>query len=62
MTEASGDEEGSRYYELNLQFHACILAISGNQRAARAYDDYVKELDVFRRRYLDALGQHAALE
>ena len=45
-----------RYYELNLDFHARILALSGNERACRAYDDYVKELHLFRRRYFNGPG------
>lgn len=48
--------KGARYYELNLRFHALILQLSGNQRAQQAYDDYVKELHLFRRSYFDAPG------
>jgi DNA-binding GntR family transcriptional regulator len=56
MDKACTAEDGSRYYELNLAFHARILALAGNERARRAYDDYVKELHLFRRRYFDAPG------
>jgi DNA-binding GntR family transcriptional regulator len=56
MDEACEAEQGTRYYELNLDFHARILALSGNQRACEAYDDYVKELHQFRRRYFDGPG------
>lgn len=56
MDEASAAEDSTRYYELNLEFHARVLALSGNQRAARTYDDYVKELHWFRRRYFDGPG------
>jgi DNA-binding GntR family transcriptional regulator len=56
MDQASADEDGTRYYELNLAFHATILALSGNQRACQAYDDYVKELHLFRRRYFNGPG------
>jgi DNA-binding GntR family transcriptional regulator len=56
MDEASAAEDGTRYYELNLDFHARILALGGNQRACRAYDDYVKELHLFRRRYFNGPG------
>lgn len=45
--------DGSLYYELNLAFHELILDLSGNQRAKRAYDDYVKELHLFRRKYFN---------
>lgn len=56
MTQASTNEEGTRYYELNLQFHLAILELSGNQRARQAYNDYVKELHIFRRRYFNGPG------
>ena len=49
-------EDGTQYYELNLQFHALILVISNNQRAHQAYDDYVKELHLVRRKYFNAPG------
>ena len=68
MDAASAQEDGSRYYELNLAFHEKVMALSGNERAARAYDDYVKELHLFRRRYFNGPGnmrrsneQHRAL-
>lgn len=41
--------KGSAYYEVNLRFHAAILEFSNNRRAARAYDECVKELHLFRR-------------
>ncbi len=56
MDQASANQDGTRYYELNLDFHARILALSGNERACRAYDDYVKELHLFRRRYFNGPG------
>lgn len=56
MEQARSGEEGTLYYELNLAFHARILTMSGNERACRAYDDYVKELHLFRRRYFNAPG------
>ena len=56
MEKARVAEDGTRYYELNLRFHATIVALSGNERACRTYDDYVKELHLFRRRYFDAPG------
>jgi DNA-binding GntR family transcriptional regulator len=56
MDDASAAEEGTRYYELNLAFHARILALSGNARAAQAYEDYAKELHLFRRRYFNSPG------
>jgi DNA-binding GntR family transcriptional regulator len=56
MDAACDAGDGTRYYELNLQFHALILAISDNRRAQEAYDDYVKELHLVRRRYFDVPG------
>jgi len=56
MDAASAAEDGTRYYELNLAFHAKILDMSGNERACRAYGDYVKELHLFRRRYFNGPG------
>lgn len=56
MDAACDAEDGTLYYELNLQFHALILTISHNQRAHQAYDDYVKELHLVRRKYFNAPG------
>lgn len=56
MDAASDAEDGTRYYELNLQFHALILVLSNNRRAQQAYDDYVKELHLVRRKYFNAPG------
>lgn len=48
--------DGTLYYELNLRFHTVILELCGNQRAHQAYDDYIKELHLFRRSYFNAPG------
>jgi DNA-binding GntR family transcriptional regulator len=56
MDAACEAEDGTLYYELNLQFHALILVISNNRRAHQAYDDYVKELHLVRRKYFNAPG------
>lgn len=56
MDEACDADDGTRYYELNLQFHALVLVVANNRRAQQAYDDYVKELHLVRRRYFDVLG------
>jgi DNA-binding GntR family transcriptional regulator len=68
MDQAFEAEDGTRYYDINLQFHAKIVEMSGNERACRAYDDYVKELHLFRRKYFNQTGnmgksnaQHRAL-
>ena len=49
MEAAAQAGKGSAYYELNLRFHHTILAFSNNRRAARAYDECVKELHLFRK-------------
>lgn len=56
MDAACDAEDGNVYYDLNLQFHALILTLSSNQRAQQAYDDYVKELHLYRRKYFNAPG------
>jgi DNA-binding GntR family transcriptional regulator len=56
MDEACEAGDGTHYYELNLQFHALILALSNNRRAQQAYDDHVKELHLVRRKYFNAPG------
>ncbi|MEJ7928698.1 FCD domain-containing protein [Ramlibacter sp. AN1015] len=56
MEEASTRGDGTRYYEVNLRFHSTIMDLSGNRRARQAYDEYVKELHVFRRRYFNGPG------
>jgi len=56
MDAACDAGDGNLYYDLNLQFHALILTLSGNQRAQQAYDDYIKELHLYRRRYFNAPG------
>ena len=56
MDDACEQGDGARYYAVNLRFHALILELGGNRRAHQAYDDYVKELHLFRRRYFDAAG------
>jgi DNA-binding GntR family transcriptional regulator len=49
MDAACQGGEHDRYYNLNLEFHALVVALSHSQRAQRLYDDYVKELHLFRR-------------
>ena len=56
MDAACDAEDGTLYYELNLQFHALILTLSNNRRAYQSYDDYVKELHLVRRKYFNAPG------
>ncbi|MBI5720528.1 MAG: FCD domain-containing protein [Burkholderiales bacterium] len=46
--------DGQRYYGLNLRFHALLMAQCQNRRAQQAYEDHVKELHLYRRRYFNA--------
>jgi DNA-binding GntR family transcriptional regulator len=46
--------DGQRYYELNLRFHALLVAQWPNRRARQAYEDHAKELHLYRRRYFNA--------
>jgi DNA-binding GntR family transcriptional regulator len=56
MDEACEADQGTRYYELNLAFHAKILALSNNRHAQQAYDEYVKQLHIFRRQFFNVPG------
>ena len=56
MDKACEAQDGDSYYDLNLQFHALIMQLSNNQRAQTSYDDYVKELHLYRRSYFNAPG------
>lgn len=56
MDVACETENANLYYELNLKFHALVLLLANNQRAQAAYDDYVKEMHLFRREYFNAPG------
>lgn len=53
MDEACECGDGERYYQLNLRFHAQVLQLAQNARAHRSYDEYVKELHLFRRPHFD---------
>lgn len=56
MDLACETENANLYYELNLKFHALVLLLANNQRAQAAYDDYIKEMHLFRRGYFNAPG------
>lgn len=49
MDQACQGGDHDDYYNLNLEFHALVLALAHSKRAQRQYDDYVKELHLFRR-------------
>ncbi len=54
MDAACEAADGQAYYALNLRFHALLMAQCHNRRAQQAYEDHVKELHLYRRRYFDA--------
>lgn len=53
MERACDTNENSLYYDYNLRFHALILEYCNNRHAAQAYEAYVNELHVFRRRFFN---------
>ena len=56
MDGACSDGDNDLYYNVNLQFHALIVQLAHSQRAQRLYDDYVKELHLFRRQNFNKPG------
>ena len=56
MDTAVETADSSRYYQLNLDFHAAIVALCGSKTAARVYSDFVKELHLFRRQNFNNAG------
>jgi DNA-binding GntR family transcriptional regulator len=56
MDQACRDGDNDLYYNVNLEFHALILSLAHSQRAQRQYDDYVKELHLFRRQNFNKPG------
>jgi DNA-binding GntR family transcriptional regulator len=56
MDAASQAVDSDLYYKLNLQFHELVLQLSHSERAHRLYDDYVKELHLFRRQNFNTPG------
>ena len=54
MDAAQKADNGSEYYELNLQFHTKLLDLSENHRAHQSYDELVKEMHLFRRSFFNS--------
>lgn len=52
MEAAVADDDLGTYYRLNVEFHASLLELSGNERARSTYEGVVKEMHLFRRRSL----------
>jgi DNA-binding GntR family transcriptional regulator len=56
MERAVQSGDSGRYYDLNVQFHDHVLALSRHDRARRLYESYVKELHLYRRQNFNAPG------
>jgi DNA-binding GntR family transcriptional regulator len=56
MERASQAGDSGAYYELNVQFHELVLALSRSRRAHALYDSYVKELHLYRRQNFNTPG------
>lgn len=52
MVQAAAAGRFADYYRINLDFHAALMAASGNRPLAEAYATAVKRLHLFRRRSL----------
>lgn len=53
MDKATKANDGGRYYRLNVEYHAAILAFSNNQRAVSIYQELAGDLQRFRPHYFD---------
>ena len=56
MDAAAQDNDSGLYFELNVRFHAMILALCNHERARQLYDGFVKELHLYRRQNFNAPG------
>ena len=56
MDGACRDGDNDLYYNVNLEFHALVVELAHSRRAQRLYDDYVKELHLFRRQNFNKPG------
>lgn len=56
MDEAAEAEDKDLYYQLNLAFHELVVDLAHSERTKRLYDDFVKELHLFRRQNFDNSG------
>lgn len=54
MGEALKSDDGPRYYQSNLDFHAALMEFSGHRKAAQIYDTLLKEAHLSRRGVLSA--------
>ncbi|MDB5945690.1 MAG: transcriptional regulator, GntR family-like protein [Ramlibacter sp.] len=56
MDLAAEEDDSDLYYTLNLEFHELVLVLSNSDRAHRLYDDYVRELHLYRRQNFNTPG------
>jgi DNA-binding GntR family transcriptional regulator len=56
MDQAAESANKDLYYQLNLEFHERVINLARSERAKRLYDDFVRELHVFRRQNFDNMG------
>lgn len=56
MDQVAEAGETDRYYHLNLSFHAQVVGLARSERVGRLYNDFVKELHLFRRQNFDNVG------
>jgi len=60
MAAAVAARDKELYYQLNLAFHAKMMAFSGNRRLRANYEGVVKEMHLFRRRGLSRVSKITA--
>lgn len=56
MDAATRDNDGERYYRLNLEYHKTMLSYSNNRRAVQVYEELANDLQRFRRHYFDFIS------
>lgn len=56
MDAACQANDSGLYYTLNLDFHELVVVLSNSERTRRLYDDYVKELHLYRRQNFNTPG------
>jgi DNA-binding GntR family transcriptional regulator len=68
MDKAIKSQDSSRYYSLNLQFHARVLEFAEHSRAQQTYESLIKETHLLRRsaltspvRMRESNAEHAAI-
>lgn len=49
MDDAANNADSNRYYQLNLEFHQRIVQLCGSSRTQSLYNEFVRDLHLFRR-------------